>query len=82
VHFFVRDKKPSLDGLTREERKAAIDAWDKAQSLPLREAAAERRKILKRRRLEDLAERPDLVRKSTEEMRAIRRNMERRINEL
>jgi hypothetical protein len=50
--------------------------------LPLREAAAERRKILKRRRLEDLAERPDLVRKSTEEMRAIRRNMERRINEL
>jgi hypothetical protein len=82
VYFFTRGKKPSLDGLTREERKAAIDAWDKAQSLPLREAAVERRKILKRSRFEKLAERPDLVKKSIEEMRAIRRNMERRINEL
>lgn len=82
MHFIIREKKPSLEGLTPAERKAAVDAWDKAQSLPLREAAAERRKILKRRRLEDLAWRPDLVRKSTEEMRAIRRNMERRINDL
>ena len=82
MYFIIRDKKPSLDGLTPAERRAAIDAWDKAQSLPLREAAAERRKILKRRRFEDLAERPDLFRKSTEEMRAIRKNMERRINGL
>lgn len=82
MYFFTRDKKPNLDGLSHGERKAAIDAWDKAQALPLREAAAERRKILKRRRFEELAERPDLYRKSTEEMRAIRKNIERRINEL
>jgi hypothetical protein len=63
-------------------RKAIIDANDRAQSMSLREAAVERRKILKRSRFEELAERPDLHQKSRLEMRAIRRNMERRINEI
>jgi hypothetical protein len=82
VYFIVRDKKPSLEGLTPQERKAATDAWDKAQGLTLQNAAYERRRILKRMRYEKLAERPDLVRKSVEEMRATRKSMERRINEL
>ena len=82
MYFFIRDKKPNLEGLSPAERKAATDAWDKAQSMKLTDAAAERRKIQKRIRFEDLAERPDLVRKSQAESRAIRRNMERRINEL
>ena len=82
MHFIIRGSRHSLDHLSPEERKAATDAYDKAQSLPLKDAARERRKILKRKRFEELAERPDLVAKSVEEMRAIRRNMERRINEL
>lgn len=80
MHFIIRRKKDSLEGLTPQERKAATDAWDKAQGMSLREAAAERRAIHKRMRFEDLAERPDLLRKSFYEARATRRNMEERIN--
>ncbi len=81
MYFIIRKRNDTMPNDPRI-RKAASDAWDHAQSLSLREAAVERRKILKRRRFEELAERPDLYHKSTEEMRAIRRNMERRINEL
>ena len=81
MYFIIRNRNDSLPG-DPKIRKAASDAWDKAQSLPLKEAAKERRAILKRKRFEGLAERPDLVAKSVEEMRAIRRNMERRINEV
>ena len=82
MYFIIRDKKPNLEGLTPQERRAATDAWDKAQGMTLQQAAAERRKVHKRMRFEDLAERPDLLRKSYNEAKAIRKNMERRINEL
>jgi len=82
VYFIIRDKKPNLDGLSPKERKAAIDAWDLAQSMSLQQAAAERRKIHKRMRFEDLAERPDLLHQSYQAAKAIRKNMERRINDL
>jgi hypothetical protein len=81
VYFVIRNRADDLPN-DPKIRKAASDAWDHAQGIPLREAAAERRKILKRMRFERLAERPDLVAKSIEQMRAYRRNMERRINEL
>jgi hypothetical protein len=63
-------------------RKAIIDAHDKAQGMSLKEAAYERRRLLKRSRYEKIAERPDLHQKSRLEMRSIRNNMERRINGL
>lgn len=79
MYFIVRDK-PSMSHLSPEERRIASDAWDKANSMSLREAAAERRKIIKRIRFEDLAERTDLVRKSIAAAQATRRSMEKRIN--
>jgi hypothetical protein len=81
VYFFVKSRN---DNLPKDPhiRKSASDAWDKAQSLSLRNVAEERRKLIKRIRFEKLAERPDLVQKTIEESRAMRRNMERRINEL
>lgn len=81
MHFIIRNRNDNLPN-DPKIRKAASDAWDLAQSLPLRAAAKERRKILKEMRFQQLARREDLVAKSVEEMRAIRRNMERRINEL
>ena len=81
MHFIIRGDREKLPS-DPKLRKAAADAYDLAQSLPLREAAKQRRIILKRKRFETIAERPDLVGKSIEEMRAIRRNMERRINNL
>ena len=81
MYFIIRDSRSKLPS-DPKVRKAAIDAWDKAQAMPLREAAKERRKIIKRLRFEKLAERPDLIEQSIEESKAIRRNMERRINEL
>ena len=63
-------------------RKAIIEASDKAQSMSLKDAAYERRKILKRIRFEKLAERSDLVQKSKGEFNAVTLNMNRRINEL
>lgn len=81
MYFIIRKRTDDLP-LDPKIRKAASDAWDFAQSLPLKDAAKERRKILKELRFEKLAGREDLVTKSVERMRAIRRNMERRINEL
>lgn len=57
-------------------RRARADAWDKAQSMKLRDAALERREIIKEMRFK--GKRPELIAAA----RAIRRNMERRINEL
>ena len=79
MYFHVRtqyDKLPS----DPKERKAALDAWEEAESLSLRDAALLRRKIIKHKRMEDLAERPDLVQASIERARAVRHSMERRIN--
>jgi len=55
VYFIIRDKKASLAGLSPRERHAAIEAHDKAESMSLREAAAERRKHWKWVRLGKLA---------------------------
>ena len=47
MYFIIRDRNPSpLAGLSPAERKAATDAWDKAQSMKLTDAAAERREQL------------------------------------
>lgn len=81
MHFIIRKRTDNLPS-DPKIRKAASDAWDLAQSLPLKAAAKARREILYRLRFEQLAKREDLTTKSVEEMRAIRRNMERRINEL
>ena len=81
MHFIIRNRNDNLPN-DPKIRKAASDAWDLAQSLPLKDAAKERRKILRELRFQKLAKREDLTSKSIEQMRAIRRNMERRINEL
>ena len=81
MHFIIRNRNDNLPS-DPKIRKAASDAWDLAQSLPLKDAAKERRKILRELRFQQLARREDLTTKSVEQMRAIRRNMERRINEL
>lgn len=80
MHYIFKDRYDKMP-TDPKERKAAAEAWDKAQSLSLREAAAARREIIKRIRFERMADRPDLVAKSIAESRAIRRNMEKRINE-
>lgn len=81
MYFIIRKRNDSLPN-DPKIRKAASDAWDKAQSLPLKAAAKERREIIKRWRFEKLAKRDDLIAKSVEEVKAIQRNMDRRINEL
>lgn len=81
MYFIIRNRDDKLPSDPRL-RKLASDAWDQAQSLPLREAAALRRQIIKRKRFEQLAERPDLVDASIEQSRAVLRNMDRRINGL
>ena len=80
MYFIIRGSKDNLPSDPRV-RKAAVEAWDEAQSMPLKEAAKRRRYYLKQRRLADGAERADLVEMRTEQMRAIRRNMEHRIND-
>jgi hypothetical protein len=80
MYFIIRGRKDTLP-TDPKVRKAAVEAYDKADSLTLKEAAKLRRDFLKLRRLADGAERADLVEMRTEQMRAIRRNMERRIND-
>jgi hypothetical protein len=80
MYFIIRGRKDTLP-TDPKVRRAAVDAYDKADSLTLKEAAKLRRDFLKLRRLADGAERADLVEMRTEQMRAIRRNMERRIND-
>jgi hypothetical protein len=79
MHFIIRGEREKLP-TDPKLRKAAVDAWDEAQSLPLKEAAKRRRDYLKEKRYADLALRPDLVEKRIEQMRAVRRSMEKRIN--
>jgi len=87
VYFIIRNNGGKDDWSNRGVRKAASDAWDKAESLPLREAAAERRKHLKELRFAKLAKEIGVDRGGQLEqehraaMRAIRRNMEKRIND-
>jgi hypothetical protein len=80
MYIIIRGKKDKLP-TDPKVRKAAVEAYDKAQSLTLKDAAKLRRDFLKLRRLADGAERSDLVEMRTEQMRAIRRNMEHRIND-
>jgi hypothetical protein len=80
MYFIIRGRKDTLP-TDPKVRKAAVDAFEKADSVTLKEAAKLRRDFLKLRRLADGAERADLVEMRTEQMRAIRRNMERRIND-
>jgi glutamate mutase epsilon subunit len=61
-------------------RKAALDAWEQAESLPLKDAAKLRRQFIKRKRIEEYAERSDLAQASIARARAVRQSMERRIN--
>ena len=79
MYFIIRNRDDKLP-VDPRIRRAASDAWDEAQSLSLRDAAKLRRKIIKHKRFEELAERPDLVETSIERARAVRRSMERRIN--
>lgn len=80
MYFIIKNRNDDMP-VDPRIRKAASDAWDKANSMSLKEAAAERRKLIKRSRFEDLAQRPDLLMKTYHETRAIRRNMEHRIND-
>lgn len=81
MYFIIRNRDNKMPSDPRV-RRAAADAWDEAQSLSLRESAKLRRSIIKHKRFEELAERPDLSEISRERARAVRRSMERRINEL
>jgi hypothetical protein len=88
VYIIIRNKGQGKDDWTNPGiRKAASDAYDQAMSLPLRESAKLRRDHLKKLRLSKLARdygSPTGEQKAAEEkaaMRAIRRSMERRINE-
>jgi len=80
VYFIIRNKNDHLPSDPRL-RKIATDAWDKAQSLPLKDAAKERRKLLREKRFTDIAQRPDLTEEKIVAMKAIRKNMEHRIND-
>jgi len=80
MYFIIKNRYDNLPSDPRL-RKLAADAWDKAESLPLKDAAKERRKILKESRYTKLAERPDLTEEKIVQMRAIRKNMEHRIND-
>ena len=64
----------------REVRRAAADAWDRAQGSDLKEAARLLRVALRDLRFAQAAGREDLVERNLEMARAIRRSMEKRIN--
>lgn len=87
MYFIIRGKRTgSLAGLSPSERKAAIDAHDKAESLSLRESAAERRKHFVPIRLGQLAAEKGIERgerQAREHMvqaKVIKESMKRRIN--
>ena len=88
MYFIIKGKGTGKDDWTNPGvRKTASDAYDKAMSLPLREAAMERRRHLKALRMAKLAHEYGVhggEQRAAEEkaaMRAIKRSMERRINE-
>lgn len=89
MHIIIKKAPPGRDDWTDPRiRKLASDAWDEAESLPLKAAAKRRREHLKEMRFarwgkeqgSALGER--MEREEVAQMRAIRRNMEKRINEL
>jgi hypothetical protein len=80
VYFIIRNRNDRLPS-DPKERKAALDAWEEAESLKLTDAARLRRKFIKHHRLAEAAERPDIVAQDIARARAIRQSMERRINE-
>ena len=87
MYFIIRKNEDNrFAGMTPRERHIAIEAHDKAESLSLREAAAERRRHFKPKRLADLAAEKGIergVQLSRDErikMRAIKDSMNRRIN--
>jgi len=88
MYFYVKRKPNTGDDWTDPRiRKIASDAYDQASELELRDAAALRRAHLKQLRFAKLerdygvkrgiAETPERI----AQMRAIRRNMEKRIND-
>lgn len=87
MYFIIRGKHTgSLAGLSHAERKAAIDAHDKAESMSLRESAAERRKHFVPIRLGKFAADKGIergLRQAREHMaasKAIKDSMRKRIN--
>jgi len=87
MYFIIRKPGNGKDDWTNSGvRKKASDAYDKANGMSLREAAAERRKHMKEWRFAKLAKQVGVDREGQKEqeeraaMRAIRRSMERRIN--
>ena len=79
MYVIIKNKNDTLP-TDPKERRAAVEAWGHADSLPLKEAAMMRRRIMAHKRLADAAGRQDLVAQDIERMRAIRRNMDKRIN--
>jgi len=78
VYFIVHkrgEKGPHPDDVSNPAvRRAGADGWDKANGMGLKEAAHERRKVIRKMRF--YGKRPELI----AEARGIRRNMEKRIN--
>ena len=79
MHIIIRNRDDKLPS-DPKERKAALDAWEEAESLSLRDAAALRRKFIKHKRFAEAAERPDIRQQDIARARAVRQSMERRIN--
>jgi len=79
VYFIIKGKRDSLP-TDPKARRAAVQAWEEAESLSLREAAKRRRDHIRHHRLAEAAERLDIVEQDIESARAVRRSMERRIN--
>lgn len=79
MHFIIRGSRDKLP-TDPAERRAAVEGWEQADSLKLTDAAKLRRDLMKHKRLANAAERFDLEAQAIAKMRAIRRNMEKRIN--
>ena len=87
MYFHVKRKPTGKDDWTDPRiRKVASDAWDEAQSLELKDAAAIRRQKMKGLRFAKGAVSmgaiggEQAVRERRAATRAVRRNMEKRIN--
>ena len=87
MYVIIRNKGGKDDWSNPRVRKAASDAWDKASGMSLQEAAGERRKLIKELRFAKLAKEKGADRDGQLEQeyraasRAVRRNMEKRIND-
>ena len=88
MYFIIRDSKKMKDDMGNPGiRKAALDAYDQAESMSLKDAAMLRRKLFPKLRLARAAVEygsrggEQVAAEKKAAMRAIRRSMERRINE-